>query len=79
MLIQFSVENFMSFKEKTVFSMKPGSGNELPNHVYSDGKNESLRTIAIYGANASGKTNFVRAFTAMILILRESNSLTGDV
>ena len=76
MLIQFSVKNFMSFKDKVVFSMQAGSGDENEENIISEKElNEKiLKTTAIYGANASGKTNLIKAFTAAILMIRKSSS-----
>jgi uncharacterized protein len=62
MLIRYSVENFMSFKERETFSMIPGKGILKANH-----KNEAVKGIrtlkasVIYGANASGKSNLIKA------------------
>ncbi len=76
MLVQFSVKNFMSFKEKQEFSMEAGIGNEnLSNIISIDNINERvLKTAALYGANASGKTNLVKAFSAAIMMVRLSNN-----
>ena len=64
MLIRFSVENFLSFREETEFSMIPGRARKHPNHLIKDeawnGIN-LLKGAVIYGANASGKSNFVKA------------------
>ena len=69
MLIQFSVKNYKSFKEEQVFSMEAGTGDEnIENIVTLNETNERiLKTTALYGANASGKTNLISAFS---LILR---------
>jgi AAA15 family ATPase/GTPase len=62
MLIRFSVENFLSFKDKVVFSMIPGKGTLKPNHKTSAVKGISaLKTAVIFGANASGKSNLIKA------------------
>ena len=76
MLVQFSVKNFKSFKEKQDFSMEAGSGNEnLENIINIDETNERvLKTTAIYGANASGKTNLIEAFFSAIMMIRLSNN-----
>ena len=73
MLIEFSVKNFMSFKDKVTFSMEAGIGKESPNNVFAAGKYNLLKQTAIYGANAAGKTCFIRAFTTAILMVRSSN------
>ncbi len=65
MLIRFSIENFLSFNTRTEFSMLPGKSRGHANHVIK-GKNRNdislLKTGIIYGANASGKSNLVKAF-----------------
>ncbi|MFL5355862.1 AAA family ATPase [Archangium sp.] len=63
MLVQFAVENFMSFRDKAVFSLRALEGAPAsPAYVDSHGL-RLLRCAAIYGANASGKSNLVRALT----------------
>ncbi len=63
MLVQFSIENFLSFGKKTTFSMvKSKTAEGLPSHVFRATDSISLlRGAAFYGANASGKSNFVKA------------------
>ena len=62
MLLQFSVENYLSFKEQAVLSLVPSSDKEHLNNINDNGTFKGLNTIAIYGANASGKTNLVEFF-----------------
>ncbi len=59
MLIRFAVENYSSFKEKQVFSMAAGKQTRHPSHCLTvDGK-RLLKSSFFFGANASGKSNFV--------------------
>lgn len=74
MLLQFSVNNFKSFKDMAVLSMEPSTDKELPGNLTLIGKNRCLNTIAIFGANAAGKSNVFTALTAAILLVRRSNS-----
>ena len=74
MLIQFSVENFRSFKGKAVLSMEASKDTGKEDHVAVIGKERILKTAMIFGANASGKSNIFRALTAAILTIRSSNS-----
>lgn len=75
MLLQFSVENFRSIKEKAVLSMEASADkNLLENCIKYDGGN-ALKIASIFGANASGKSNIFRALTAGILTVRYSNSM----
>ena len=65
MLIRFSVENYNSFKEKQVFSMVAGKQTRHSSHCLAvDGK-RLLKSSFFFGANASGKSNFVRALDFM--------------
>ncbi len=70
MLIRFNVRNFLSFNttEKNSseeFSMIAGKVRSKKDHVYDDGKIKLLKFAAIYGANASGKSNVVKAMNFM--------------
>ena len=60
MLLQFTVENYLSFDEPTTFSMRASSIKTHPDHVIA-GVVPALRGAAIYGPNASGKSNLVAA------------------
>jgi AAA15 family ATPase/GTPase len=63
MLLQFAVENFLSIKEQVVLSMLAPAGTTLsPRYVRRvGGKWDVLRCAAIYGANAAGKSNVIKA------------------
>ncbi|MCY1012977.1 AAA family ATPase [Nannocystis pusilla] len=62
MLIQFVVENFRSFRDETVFSMRAATNVErAPGAPDLAAGSTTLRCAALYGANASGKSNFVKA------------------
>ncbi|EFE27975.2 hypothetical protein HMPREF0389_01227 [Filifactor alocis ATCC 35896] len=70
MLIRFNVRNFLSFFQtdegKSVeFSMISGKGSRKRDRIFDDGTLKLLKTAAIYGANASGKSNFVKAMSFM--------------
>ena len=60
MLYRFSVENFKSFKERSEISFIPHQ--DTVRHVADVGSDVPvLRAAVIYGANASGKSNFIKA------------------
>lgn len=64
MLLQFKVENFLSFKDQVTFDMlaSPKLSNDDSRLIYKceDGV-EVLKYGAIFGPNGTGKTNFVKA------------------
>ena len=57
MILEFSITNFLSFKEKVTFSMVANATNGLDDNYIISNNRRVLKTNAIYGANASGKTN----------------------
>lgn len=65
MLIRFSFKNFKSFKDENCLDMEATSLKEHEYNVAKIDNGEYLRVSAIYGANASGKTNVLQAFDYM--------------
>lgn len=66
MLIQFSVENYLSIKDKVVLSLLASKDTEHSEHLIIDGNKNYLKSSVIYGANASGKSNVLNAFWFMV-------------
>lgn len=73
MIIEFSVANFLSFKDKVTFSMLANNSDGLNDNYIEVNNRKVLKTSAIYGANASGKTNLFKILTIVISMLRNSN------
>jgi len=74
MLITFKVSNFLSFNEQIEFSMRAGQVRELRHHlVEGKGRNDIdiLKSAVIYGANASGKSNFIKALEFFKILLKK--------
>ena len=65
MLIRFAVENYNSFKERQIFSMVAGKQTRHPSHCVTVHGKCLLKSSFFFGANASGKSNFVRALDFM--------------
>lgn len=62
MLIQFIVENFLSFESETIFNLISTAQKEHQEQQIKTTKGFSLLSIsALYGANASGKSNLIKA------------------
>ena len=63
MLIDFSVENWMSFRDKTTLSMIASAERQHGERVprLAKYRTKALPVAAIYGGNASGKTNLFEA------------------
>lgn len=70
MLIRFNIKNFLSFSAREdqkaqEFSMIAGKVRHKKEHIFDDGKIKLLKFAAVYGANASGKSNLVKAMDFM--------------
>ena len=80
MLVQFKMKNVLSFKEETIFDMTAISAykEHVSNLIDIDTKEKFLRVAAIYGANASGKSNFVWALQLFRRIVSQSLNNVDD-
>jgi AAA15 family ATPase/GTPase len=74
MLIEFSVANFRSIKEKATLSLDASSDDWLQEtNVFSVGQQRLLKSAAIYGPNAGGKTNLLAAMSTFRELLLNSS------
>ena len=65
MLLEFKCSNHKSIKEKVSFSMIAGSDDTSKELLKEFGNLRILRSAIIYGANGSGKSNFISALAFM--------------
>ena len=65
MLQQFNFKNFKSFRDEMSLDLSAAKISELENTLIREGNKKLLPVIAIYGANASGKSNVISAFSCM--------------
>ena len=62
MLLMFKVKNYTSFKDESILDMRATSYTQHPAHViHVNDQLGLLKTTAVYGANASGKSNLISA------------------
>lgn len=82
MLIEFSVTNFRSFKEKQTLSFLPsGKIRKREIQPLSSKKYDKLAvlpTVVIYGANNSGKSNLLKAIKALDWLVGKSGNFNSD-
>lgn len=65
----------MSFRRKAILDCKAGSIKEFPENIFDPILNTDvklLKSLGIYGANSSGKSNLVKAFSFMRLFVINS-------
>lgn len=79
MLIEFSVKNYKSIRDKQLLSLVATKDDaHSSTHLITTGIKgipNILKSAVIYGANASGKTNLIRAFEFMRNVVAESAGL----
>ena len=66
MLIQFRFRNFRSYRGESLLDMRAVDGFSRRFHSVDSGFEKILPVAAIYGPNASGKSNFIEAFKFMV-------------
>ncbi len=79
MLIQFNFKNFKSFREEANLDLSATKMTEFAERVVSIGSEKILPVAAIYGANASGKSNIYNAFEYMTEYVAESFKYGDEV
>lgn len=78
MLLQFSFKNYKSFRDDTTLDLTATKISEYNNHVVSIANERVLPVAAIFGANASGKSNVQEAFRYMATYVLQSLNYGGD-
>lgn len=83
MILEFAVENFRSIKNRQVFSLVAESSKVKGDNVFevslppNGGSVRLLKTALIYGANASGKSNLIKALGALVQMINRRISGAG--
>lgn len=75
MIIQFVTENYRSIKHEQTLSLVKSTGNEMPDNFFETSAPNTpalVKSAVIYGANASGKSNTIKALGAMLDIIQSS-------
>jgi len=79
MLVEFRVKNYRSIKDEQVLSLVASTDDTLEDNLINVGKLNLLRSAGIYGPNASGKSNLIKAMWAMRqMILKSADAKPGS-
>ena len=65
MLLEFQCSNFRSILDTVVFSMRATSDTTREEYIKEYDKYRVLKSAIVYGANGSGKSNFLKALAYM--------------
>lgn len=81
MLIEFTVGNYLSIKDRQTLRLDASSISEYKDQLINAGRYQLLRSAVIYGANASGKSNVLKAMATMgyIVITSAERSSTAEI
>ena len=76
-IIDFTIKNFRSIKTEQLLSLHAANKHKLHNNniAFFDNGIGILRSCAIYGANAAGKSNIIKAIDALVYLVERSGSL----
>lgn len=79
MLLQFKVKNYKSFKEESILDLMASRETSHEDHYLKKNDYKILKTLAIHGANACGKTTLIDAINRMgYLIVNTAMSDIND-
>ena len=84
MVLEIALTNFFSVNEKIILDLQAANiqtkeARLLADNTFFVGNERLLKTVAIYGANASGKSNIIKAIKASVdMILNSHNYNEGD-
>ena len=84
MVLEIDLTNFFSINEKITLDLQAANiqtkeARVLDGNTFKVGNERLLKTVAIYGANASGKSNIIKAVKAAVdMILDSHNYNEGD-
>ena len=77
MIIEFTVGNFLSFKEKKTLTFEATNITEYKESTIKMGNYKLLKSVVLYGANSSGKSNLIKAMSVMKNIVMTSIEKTS--
>ena len=79
MILEIRLSNFFSIKDELVLDLraaniKSKNAKALSDNIFKVGKEEVLKAVTIYGANASGKSNIIKAIRFCSLMILNSHN-----
>lgn len=79
MLLEFTVRNFLSIKDEVTLNMVASKDDSFEDNtfIYENGKSKknALKVAVLYGANASGKTNILKAMSFVSFLINKSHEM----
>lgn len=84
MILEIKISNFFSIKEEIVLDLRAANiqtkqAKELVDNTFPYAKEKVVKTLALYGANASGKTNIIKAIRFCVRMIINSHTHNENV
>jgi AAA15 family ATPase/GTPase len=76
--VEFRVSNFYSIKDEALLGFKASHSNELTKNMIPYKHVRLLKSIGIYGANATGKSNIIKAIYFVWSLTKSSHSYNAE-
>lgn len=83
MILEFRLSNMFSFRGEVSLNLQAAriqtqKARELEGNLFTVGGEQLLKSVAVFGANASGKSNVIKAIRACVEMIRESHNYNED-
>lgn len=83
MILELRLSNMFSLRDEMTLDLQAAKiqtqkGRALEGNLFTVGDEQMLKSVAVFGANASGKSNVVKAIRACVEMIRESHNYNED-
>ena len=83
MILELRLSNIFSLRDEVTLDMQAAKiqtqkARTLEGNVFSVGGEKLLKSMAVFGANASGKSNVIKAIRACVEMIRSSHNYNED-
>lgn len=83
MILEIRLSNMFSFRDEVTLDLQAAKiqtkkARELEGNLFSVDGEQMLKSVALFGANASGKSNVIKAIRACVNMVRSSHNYNVD-
>lgn len=83
MVLEIRLSNMFSFRDEVTLDLQAAKiqtkkARELEGNLFSVDGEQMLKSVALFGANASGKSNVIKAIRAFVNMVRSSHNYNVD-
>ena len=83
MILELRLSNFFSIRDEVTLNMQAAKiqtkkARTLDGNLFTVGGEQMLKSVAIFGANASGKSNVLKAIRTCVEMIRSSHNYNED-